>query len=199
MKEFRHKFTREYLGAIRKTLDSMEETLVEEMDKLASLLLKARENKRTIFIMGNGGSASTASHLASDFCKGTAVRGFPRFKAVALTDNIPNMLAWANDSGYEDIFVEQLKNLMEPGDVVIAISGSGNSANILKAIEYANEKGGVTIGLCGGDGGKLLGMVREKIRVPEDYMQRIEDVHVLIGHLLTSLIREEQQREAEKR
>ena len=192
MKEFRKRFTKEYLAEIRKILDLMEEDLINKMDKLSSMLRKARENKNTIFIMGNGGSASTASHFVGDLSKGTIVDGFPRFKAVALTDNIPNMLAWANDVGYEQIFVEQLKNLMEAGDVVIGISVSGNSMNVIKAIEYANRNGGITIGLSGCDGGKLVKCAQENIHVPSSYTQKVEDIHLLIEHLLTSLIREEQ-------
>lgn len=197
MKEFRKKFSKEYLEEIRKTLDLMGEDLTDKVDKLASILIKARENKNMIFIMGNGGSALTASHFVSDLSKGTIVEGFPRFKAVALTDNIPNMLAWANDVGYEEIFIEQLKNLMEPGDIVIGISGSGNSLNVIKAIEYANKNGGITIGLSGYDGGKLLKCAQENIHVPSSYMQRVEDIHLLIEHLLTSLIREEQKQKLE--
>ncbi len=197
VKEFRRKFTEEYLEQIKKILSLMDKDLVNQMDRLVSILEKARENKNTIFIMGNGGSASTASHFVGDLSKGTIVEGFPRFKAVALTDNIPNMLAWANDVGYEEIFVEQLKNLMEPGDVVIGISVSGNSMNIIKAIEYANKNGGITIGLSGCDGGRLLKSARENIHVPSSDMQKVEDIHLLIEHLLTSLIREEQKQKLE--
>ena len=192
MKEFRKKFIQEYLKDIKRILGSAEEDLINKIDNLASILIKARENRNTIFIMGNGGSALTASHFVGDLSKGTIVDGFPRFKAVALTDNIPNMLAWANDWGYEQIFVEQLKNLMEAGDVVIGISVSGSSMNVIKAIEYANRNGGLTIGLSGGDGGKLAKCAQENIHVPSSYMQRVEDIHLLIEHLLTSLIREEQ-------
>ena len=193
MKEFRKRFTQEYLTEIKKILDSLEADLINKIDKLASILSKARENKNTIFIMGNGGSATTASHFVGDLSKGTIVEGLPRFKAVALTDNAPNILAWANDVGYEEIFVEQLKNLMEPGDVVIGISVSGNSMNVVKAIEYANRNGGLTIGLSGCSGGKLLKCAQENIHVPCSYMQRVEDIHLLIEHLLTSLLREEEQ------
>ena len=192
MKEFRKRFIREYLEDIKRLLGSMEEDLINRIDKLASILVKARENRNTIFIMGNGGSASTASHFVVDLSKCTIVDDFPRFKAVALTDNIPSMLAWANDVGYEQIFVEQLKNLMEPGDVVMGISVSGNSMNVIKAIEYANKNGGVTIGLSGGDGGKLLQCAWENIQVPSTYLQKVEDIHLLIEHLLISLIREGQ-------
>jgi D-sedoheptulose 7-phosphate isomerase len=193
MSEFRKNFTKKYLQELQKTLDVMENDLEKKMDVFASLLLNARSKKKTIFIMGNGGSASTASHFASDLSKGTIVHGFPRFKVVALTDNIPTMLAWANDESYADVFVEQLKNLMEPGDVVIGISGSGNSMNVIKAIEYANANGGITIGISGYDGGKLLKCAQENIHTPSNYMQRVEDIHLIIEHLLTSLIREEQQ------
>lgn len=195
MSEFRKKFTKEYLEETKRILDSMEEDLIDKIDKLASILRKARGNKNTIFIMGNGGSASTASHFVGDLSKGTIVEGIPRFKAVALTDNVPNMLALANDIGYEEIFVEQLKNLMEPGDVVIGISASGNSVNVIKAIEYANRNGGITIGLSGCDGGKLLKCAQENILVPSSHTQRVEDIHLLIEHLLTSLIREEEEKQ----
>jgi len=191
MTEFRKKFTKEYLMEINGLLDSIEGVLIDKIDKLASILIRARQNKNTIFIMGNGGSAATASHFAIDLSKLTIVRDFPRFKVIALTDSIPSILAWANDVGYEEIFVEQLKNLMENGDVVIGISGSGNSLNVIKAIEYANSHGGLTIGLVGYDGGKLLNCAHENIHVQSYNMQRVEDIHLLIVHLLTSLIKEE--------
>lgn len=190
--QFRKNFTQEYLQEITKILDLMEENLLMEIDKLATIFKNARVNRNTIFIMGNGGSASTASHFVGDLSKGTIVQGVGRFKAIALTDNVPNVLAWANDSSFEDIFVEQLKNLMEPGDIVIGISGSGNSMNVIKAIDYANKNGGITIGFSGYDGGKLKKYAKENIHVPSSYMQRVEDVHLIIEHLLTSLIREEE-------
>jgi D-sedoheptulose 7-phosphate isomerase len=192
MENFREKFTRDYLKEIHTILEVMEQDLVRKMDDIASILLKARSERKTMYIMGNGGSASTASHFVSDLSKGTIVPGFSRFKAVALTDNIPTMLAWANDASYDDIFVEQLKNLMEPGDVIIGISGSGNSANVINAIKYANENGGITIGFSGYDGGALLKNAKVNIHAPSHYMQRVEDIHLLLEHLLTSLIREEQ-------
>lgn len=192
MDEFRARFSKDYLRELKQILDLMEKNLINELDKLATIFIKARDDKRTIFIMGNGGSASTASHFVGDLSKGTIVEGRSRFKAIALTDNIPNMLAWANDSSYEDIFVEQLKNLMEPGDIVIGISGSGNSMNVIKAIDYANKNGGITVGFSGYDGGKLKKYAKENIHVPSSSMQRVEDMHLIIEHLLTSLIREEE-------
>lgn len=198
MKEYREEFTREYLGKVRQLLDSIEAELLPKVDSLINVLMKARENSNTVFLVGNGGSASTASHFAADLSKGTIVENFPRFKVIALTDNIPNILAWANDSSYEDIFIEQLKNLMSPGDVVIGISGSGNSMNVIKAIEYANEQNGVTIGLTGYDGGQLAKCVQMNIHVDSSYMQRVEDMHLIIEHLLTSAIREEQEKSKNK-
>ncbi len=166
--------------------------LADNVNRTVEILYKARQDKRTVFIMGNGGSASTASHFVGDLSKGTIVEGYPRFKAISLTDNIPNMLAWGNDSCYEDIFIEQLRNLLNPNDVVIGISGSGNSENVLRAIQYANDHGAITIGWSGFSGGKLKDIAQISLVVPSQYMQRIEDIHLLLEHLVTSLIREEQ-------
>ncbi|MFW9996692.1 MAG: SIS domain-containing protein [Candidatus Odinarchaeota archaeon] len=195
MEKFRVEYTRKYLQEVADLLKQMEEDFVVKMNQITKILLEARGKRQTIFFMGNGGSAATASHFVGDLSKGTIVEGYPRFKAVALTDNIPNMLAWGNDSSYEDIFVEQLKNLMEPGDVIVGISGSGNSKNVVKAIDYANKNGGITIGILGYDGGKLLNAVQESIHVPSFNMQQVEDIHVLVSHLLTSMIREEQKQQ----
>jgi D-sedoheptulose 7-phosphate isomerase len=167
--------------------------LKDNVNEIVETLLKAREGKNTVFIMGNGGSGSTASHFVGDLSKGTIVEGFPRFKAVSLTDNIPNMLAWGNDSSYDDIFIEQLKNLMVHGDVVIGISGSGNSENVIRAVNYANENGAITIGFSGySENNKLMNSAKINIHVPSSYMQRVEDLHLFLEHLITSLIREEQ-------
>ena len=190
MKESRRNFVKEYLAEVKKLLDSMEQDLASELDRLIPILGKARENRNTVFLMGNGGSASTASHIAQDLAKCTITEDLPRFKIISLADSIPGMLAWANDSSYEDIFVEQLKNLMEPGDIVIGISGSGNSMNVIKAIEYANKNRGKTVGISGYDGGKLLKCAQENIHVPSFHMQRVEDIHLLVLHLLMCLIRD---------
>jgi len=195
MDDFRRRFTREYLDEIKHLLDDIREDVVVKLDRLARILLHARDHRNTIFVMGNGGSAATASHFVGDLSKGTLVEGFPRFRAISLTDNIPNLLAWANDKSYDDIFVEQLKNLMQSGDVVIGISGSGNSPNVIKAIEYANTHGAVTIGLSGYDGGHLLRSAQENIHIPSFSMVKVEDMHLLLEHLLTSMLREEQERE----
>jgi D-sedoheptulose 7-phosphate isomerase len=190
--EFRKKFIDDYLNDIIRCLEELRRDHADFFDELASILLNARAENKKIFFCGNGGSASTASHFTSDLAKGTIVEGYPRFRAISLADNVPQMLAWANDSSYEDIFVEQLKNLWDPGDVLIGISGSGNSENVLRAVEYANKNGGVTVGLTGFDGGKLKGMTQLCLVVPVHYMQKIEDIHMLVDHLVTSLIREEE-------
>lgn len=191
MNEFRKRFTQEYLADVKRLLDSIEHDLIKEVDKLASILVEARHKKNTVFLMGNGGSASTASHAAQDLAKCTIAEGLPRFRVIALTDSVSSMLAWANDNGYEEIFIEQLKNLMQPGDVVIGISGSGSSMNVIKAIEYANNNGGHTVGISGYSGGKLLKVARENIHVPSSNMQRVEDLHMIVLHLLVSILRDE--------
>ncbi len=179
-----------YLDEVAKTLEKMEREFPFKANEIVSALLKARDDGKRIYICGNGGSASTASHMASDLNKGSNRDDAPRFKAVALTDNIPAMLAWANDASYDDIFVEQLRNHLEKGDVVIGISGSGNSPNILKALHYANDTGAVTIGLTGFDGGKLAKLARICYVVPNDCMQQIEDIHLLIEHMLSLILRD---------
>jgi len=185
-------FAKNYLDETKKTLNLIEEDLLNKIEKIVILLEEAKNKKNRIFIMGNGGSGSTASHFAEDLSKGTIVGDSLRFKAVSLTDSIPTILAWANDSSYDDIFIEQLKNLMEPDDIVIGISGSGNSRNVIKAIEYANQKGGITIGFSGYDGGKLIKCAKINVHVPSFNMQRVEDIHMLVAHLLMSLLLEKE-------
>lgn len=179
-----------YLDDIAKTLEKMEKDMPYKVEEIVGALLKARDGGKRVYICGNGGSASTASHMASDLNKGANRKDAPRFKAVALTDNIPAMLAWANDASYDDIFVEQLRNHLEKEDVVIGISGSGNSANILKAIHYANDEGAITIGLTGFDGGKLAQLAKIVYVVPNNTMQQIEDIHLLIEHMISLILRD---------
>ncbi|MFO7618059.1 MAG: SIS domain-containing protein [Thermoplasmata archaeon] len=192
MDEFREKFIDEYLSDIIRILGEIKANNAGFFDDLARIFLDARADNRKIFFCGNGGSASTASHFTSDLAKGTIVEGMPRFKVLSLADNIPQMLAWGNDSCYEDIFVEQLKNLFEPGDVVVGISGSGNSENVLRAIRYAAENDGITVGITGFDGGKIKDMVDLCLIVPVHNMQKTEDIHMLVDHLTTLMIKEEE-------
>ena len=192
MNEFREKFISEYLSDIIRILEELKAKNADFFDRLATIFTEARADNRKIFFCGNGGSASTASHFTSDLAKGTIVEGTPRFKALSLADNIPQMLAWGNDSCYEDIFVEQLKNLFEPGDVVVGISGSGNSGNVLRAIQYARENDGITVGITGFDGGKIKEMVDLCLIVPVHNMQKTEDIHMIVDHLTTLMIKEEE-------
>ena len=192
MNEFREKFINEYLNDIIRILEEIKANNADFFDKLATIFVEARQDNRKIFFCGNGGSASTASHFTSDLAKGTIVEGVPRFKVLSLADNIPQMLAWGNDSCYEDIFVEQLKNLMEPGDVVVGISGSGNSENVLRAISYASKNDGTTVGITGFDGGKIKDMVDLCLIVPVHNMQKTEDIHMLVDHLTTLMLKEEE-------
>ena len=192
MEEFRENFIDEYLSDIIRILKEIRHDNTDFFDQLATIFLEARHDNRKIFFCGNGGSASTASHFTSDLAKGTIVENTPRFKVLSLADNIPQMLAWGNDSCYEDIFVEQLKNLFEPGDVVVGISGSGNSENVLRAIRHANENDGTTVGITGFDGGKIKDMVDLCLIVPVHNMQKTEDIHMLVDHLTTLMIKEEE-------
>lgn len=191
-------YVKDYFARVKRSIDELESPeYLEKLDKIVDILLDARATKRQIFVMGNGGSGATASHLMCDLAKMTICPDSPRFRIIALTDNIPIMLAWANDSSYDDIFVEQLKNLMNPGDVVLGISGSGNSPNVIKAIEYANENECITIGWTGFDGGKLANAAQTAIVVPSNNMQRIEDVHMVLTHLVSSMIRDKMDLPAE--
>ena len=160
------------------------------MDTVAENLFRAYEKQRTVFVFGNGGSAALASHFACDLAKGTVNGSGKRFKVMALTDNVPLMTAWANDSHYEDIFSEQLANFATPGDVAFAISASGNSPNILKALNKAGQAGLTTTGLTGFSGGQMLALCNACIVVPCDNMQIIEDLHLCVAHSLFTCIRD---------
>jgi len=190
MSDFEKDFINGYIDSVMDVLDRLRTEQMNSLLKAIEMIRKAREEDRTVFIMGNGGSAATSSHFVSDLAKGTIVDGEKRFRAIALTDNIPLITAWSNDSDYSDIFAEQLKNLLRPGDVVIGISGSGNSKNVLKAVDYASKNGAKTIGFVGYDGGELKNMVDVCILADIHYMQKAEDVHMLLEHMLTSAIRE---------
>lgn len=160
------------------------------LETIVHLLVRAREEERCIFVLGNGGSAATASHFANDLGKGGMTGFASRFKVLALTDNVPLMTAWANDTHYENIFAEQLRNFCTPGDVVVAISGSGNSPNVLAAVRLAHERGATTVGLTGLPGGKLRQLVDHCLVVPSDDMQHIEDMHLITTHVVYSAIRD---------
>lgn len=143
----------------------------------------------TVYLFGNGGSASTASHFACDLGKNTFVRGL-RLRAIALTDNMAVFSAYANDEGYPSVFSEQLRTLIRAGDVAVAISGSGNSTNVLAAVQVAREAGAATIGITGMGGGKLKDLVDVAVVVPSDHMDQIEDAHLLLEHMICAALRE---------
>src|ERR1700676_2353565 len=153
------------------------------VDQIADILGGAYNAGRTVFLCGNGGSAALASHFACDLGKGTAYcNGGKRFRVLALTDNLPMLTAWANDSSYEDVFSEQLRNFVQPHDVAFGISGSGNSKNVLNALQVAREAGATTVGISGFKGGTMKALCEICVVVPSDNMQIIEDIHLAMAH-----------------
>jgi D-sedoheptulose 7-phosphate isomerase len=160
------------------------------IDQLTDTLWNAYRQNRAVYIFGNGGSAALASHCACDLAKGTIIDGNPRFRAFALTDNVPLLTAWANDARYEDIFAEQLRSLIQKGDVAFAISASGNSPNVLNALDLAQEMGGLTVGLTGFYGGKMKSCCELCVITPSQNMQIIEDTHLSVTHSIFTSLRE---------
>jgi len=161
----------------------------EPVNRIVSTLKQARTDKRRIFIFGNGGSAANAAHFTVDMIKSTVRSDRPRLKIICLNDNIPTMTAYSNDVSYDVIFSEPLTTLAEPGDVAIAISGSGNSPNVLRAMDSAAEMGLTRIGLTGFQGGKMATLCDLCLVVPSDNMQHIEDAHVVISHAIFTAVR----------
>ncbi len=161
--------------AVRMVVDALEQTWASD---------------GTVFLIGNGGSASTASHMMNDLNKFTVVPGRKRFRALALTDNVPLMSALANDREFADIFVEPLRNLARGGDALIAISGSGNSPNIIRAVEYALRYQILTIGLCGSPGGRLASIADLVVTVPSPRIGQQEDGHLILNHTIACALRE---------
>lgn len=174
-------FPAEYKSALLEAIDRID---LGKVQRAIDWFREARDEGRRIFVCGNGGSAATASHFACDVVKGASFNRPSRFRLMALTDSMPTMTAYSNDVSYECVFVEQLKNFAQPGDVVMAISGSGNSPNVLRAVEYANSIGCRTLGLTGRDGGKLGPMSQLNIQVGVPHMGRIEDAHMVICHMI---------------
>jgi D-sedoheptulose 7-phosphate isomerase len=180
-------FYESYLKELKKSLDSL---IIEDLEEVTLALKEAYDKDRQIFIFGNGGSAATASHFVCDLGKGTVVKGKKRFRAIGLNDNIPLLTAWSNDLTFEECFKEQLINLLQEGDLVIAFSASGNSKNVLKAVEYAKSKGATTIGFSGFKGGELAKITHKPIVVKSDNMERIEDIHLILEHMIKSCLKE---------
>jgi D-sedoheptulose 7-phosphate isomerase len=179
--------SRAYFDKVRELLDA----LPEQSDRFVDTLFEAFERERTIFLIGNGGSAAAASHFGQDLAKGTlsTMQARRRFRVIPLTDNIGFITALANDEGYDSIFEQQLRNLAKSGDLLVAISGSGNSPNVLKAVEYARSIGMKTIGVTGFDGGKLRALADQSVHVPIDDMGMTEALHGVVFHLAMAQLR----------
>ncbi len=180
-------FTLKYVNDLQ---DTLRESNLENVEEIVNYILSAYESEKQIFIMGNGGSGSTASHFACDINKGVSLGLEKRFKVISLSDNIPTMLAYANDCSYDDIFVEQLKNFLNPGDIVIGVSGSGNSKNVIRAIQYANERDVTTIAWSGFDGGEIAKIAKSTFVVPVHDMQKVEDGHLILTHVIMQILNE---------
>lgn len=163
-----------------------------QIEKLVEVLYQAYEKRNQIFIFGNGGSGSNASHFCEDIGKGTlrSLNDTRRFRVISLAENTSYLSAWANDEGYDTIFEQQLRNLAGKGDVVIAMSGSGNSKNVLRAIEYAKLHGMITVGMTGFDGGDLAQAVSCSVHVPSFDMGMVENFHLIVSHLVVDCLRE---------
>lgn len=172
---------KKYLKLLEKNISALD---IRDVNQAANVILSAYDNGNTIFTMGNGGSGTTASHIVCDFNQGVSARLSRKFKVMCLNDNMSSVSAIANDIRYDAIFREQLKNFLTPGDVVIAISVSGNSGNIIQAVEYANKHGASTIGLCGFDGGRLKKTAKYSIHVNVNDMKVAEDIHSIVSHIL---------------
>ena len=174
-------FAEQYKTNLLQAIDQIDMPKVQEaIDMFAA----ARTEGKHIFVCGNGGSASSSSHFVCDMVKGASFNRPERFKIMALTDQMPTITAYANDVSYDSVFVEQLRNFAQPGDLFLGISGSGNSPNVLRAIEYANSVGCKTIALTGRDGGQLAPMANLNIHVGVPHMGRIEDAHMIVCHMI---------------
>jgi len=181
----------DYISELKKSIDLVNP---KEIKKIVEILQRAYKADKSIFIIGNGGSASTASHFACDLGKGTSDKHYDmhkkRLKVYSLTDNVALITAYGNDLSYEDIFVQQLRNLIQQGDILIAITSSGNSKNILKALKLANDIGAITIGFLGFDGGQASNLVDNKIIIPSNNYGIIEDLHMTLCHTITMDLKE---------
>ncbi len=181
---------RSYIVQLQSTLDLLS---LEDISATVSILYEARLANRQVFIMGNGGSASTATHFVCDLAKNTRKPGWPDFRVLGLSDNMALVSAYANDEGYENVFARQLASFVQSGDVVIGISTSGKSANVLEAVKLANERGATTIGFTGFDGGELASLANLNVHVPSDCIEQVEDVHLMLEHLICTVLRERTQ------
>jgi len=176
----------EYFQKLKQGLDRLD---LKALEKIIEVLAQAREEGRQIFIFGNGGSAATASHFANDLNKLASAETKKKFKAIALTDNVPLMTAWANDEDYAEIFARQLDNFLNEGDIVIGISGSGNSENVLRALQLASQRGAISIGFLGFDRGRMKDLVDYFLWFQENHYGRVEDAHAILCHVIAHALR----------
>lgn len=183
MEDYREEIRR-YIEHERATLALLD---VEEINNALNLLLETMENGATVYCFGNGGSSSTASHFQNDFNKGVSEHTEKKFNFLCLNDNVATVMAVANDIGFEEVFRFQLQGHLKPGDVILAISGSGNSKNVINAVEYAKARGNRVIGLTGYNGGKLKALADVNLHVPINSMQVTEDIHMVFDHLMMSV------------
>jgi D-sedoheptulose 7-phosphate isomerase len=183
-------FIQSYISTLQLTMDQLPRQLIA---RVIDLLQQARMKGSQVFILGNGGSASTASHFACDLAKNTRQAGLPHFRVIGLTDNMAMFSALANDEGYENVFSEQLAGLIRPGDIVIAISASGNSKNVIKAAEAANNHNATVIGFTGFDGGRLGQLANVNIHVNSNIIEHVEDIHLMLEHLIVKTIKDQVQ------
>ena len=177
---------RQYVTELQETLDVLP---VQAIEKVTRVLHMARLEQQQIFVVGNGGSASTASHFVCDLAKNTRIGGVPPFRVMDIIDNSAVFSAYANDEGYENAFAQHLANFVRPGDVVIGISTSGNSPNVLRTVELGNEMKAQTIGFTGFDGGQLLALSSMNIHVESSNIEQVEDIHLILCHMLTANLR----------
>ena len=183
-------FIQEYISTLQLTMDHLPRQLIADV---INLLQQARRKGSQVFILGNGGSASTASHFACDLAKNTRQEGLPHFRVIGLTDNMAMFSALANDDGYENVFSEQLDSLVRPGDIIIAISASGNSKNVIKAVEAAHKYKATVVGFTGFDGGRLRQLADINIHVNSNIIEHVEDIHLMLEHLIVKTIKEQLQ------
>lgn len=177
-----------YISILQQTIDQLPQSLIADV---VYILQRARMQGNQVFIMGNGGSASTASHFVCDLAKNTRYEGLPHFRAIGLADNMEIFSAYANDEGYENVFSQQLINLIRSDDIVIAISASGNSPNVVKAVEEAQKYNATTIGFTGFDGGRLAKLVNINIHVKSNVIEHVEDIHLMLEHMIVRTIKDQ--------
>lgn len=179
--------------SIEKYLSEVSELVLKippsSVERITSLIMDAYRKGKRVFVFGNGGGSSTSAHFVCDLAKGTACPGKPRLKAISLAENVPLLTAWANDTDYTNTFGEQLKNLVEPEDVVIGLSGSGMSPNVINAFKVADAAGATAVLFSGFDGGTAVDVAHDSIVVPSKDMQQIEDVHMILTHIVFRMLK----------